>query len=132
MPPHLWQRLDAIVKDHDSRVAKCTSDHTKLSDYAARLAEGTSASRVQMMADCKKRHEEAEKAVGEKRQGLSDTMRRREELADRIKGQDKLTMQMRANLQYRELRAKEREEHSKCQAVSSPTSNPDIPWPSLP
>ena len=95
-------RLDGHVKEHDARVAKCITDHTKLSDYATRLQEGASASRVQMMADCKLRHEEAERTVTAKRDGLRESMARKDQLADQIRGQERLTQQMRANLQVRE------------------------------
>ena len=116
------QRLDAAVKQHDDRVAKCITDHTKLTDYSNRLSEGSSASRQQMMQDCKARHDEAERTVAGKRDSLKETQKRKEEMADRIKGQDRLQMQMRANLQYRDLLAKERakkDEMMKSQAALS-------------
>jgi len=109
------QRLDAAVREHDERVSKCITDHTKLSDIASRLEDGVSASRQQMMADCKARSDEAERAVGAKREALRTTLARKEELSDKIKGQDKMTMMMRANLSYRDVRAKEREQHHKNQ-----------------
>jgi len=111
------QRLDAAVRGHDERVAKTIADHTKLADFASRLEEGSSASRQQMMADCAARCDEAERHVANKRALLKETQGKKEELGDKIKGQDKLTMQMRANLQYRELRAKERELYKKSQEL---------------
>ena len=42
------QRLDAAVKDHDTRVQSCLAHHTKLADLASRLAQGASAQRQQV------------------------------------------------------------------------------------
>jgi len=106
------QRLDSAVREHDARVARCTAEHTKLVDYSVRLAEGEKASFKQMMADCQLRFDEADKQVLAKRTQLKGTLRTKDELADKIKGQDKFTMMIRENLRYRELRAKERELHA--------------------
>ena len=93
------QRLDAAVREHEGRVAQCTAEHGKLHEYASRLAEGASASRTQMMADCAARHAADEQLVTRKRDELRAVKAQREALNEKIQGQDKLTMQMRANLQ---------------------------------
>lgn len=107
------RRLDASIREHDSRVTSCTQDHSKLADFAKRLGEGSSATRAQLLHDVDTRHREAEQLVSSKRAELKAKQTERDDLADTLKGQDKIKMAMRANLELRELRAKERTLHEK-------------------
>ena len=61
------QRLDGEIREHDSRVATCMQDHSRLSEFARRLAEASSEQRQQLMADVERRHAQADRAVIEKR-----------------------------------------------------------------
>ena len=106
-------------------MTKCLTDHSKLHEYAGRLAEAVSASKVQMMADCAARHEKDESLVTAKRDELRNVKGQKEMLSDKIQGQDRLAMQMRANLQYRELVAKERKLHAENQKLSKELATVD-------
>lgn len=111
------QRLDALIRDHDARVSQCASDHARLAEFARRLAQGSSPQRAQLMADLESRAREAEKTVAEKKALLREKHTARDAKHVLIQEQDKLTMQMRANLQYRELVAKERSLRAKRDSV---------------
>ena len=106
-------RLDALIREHDGRVTSCIQDHTKLADYAKRLADGSSDVRREKLREVKRTNGEAEKLVAEKREELKKRQAERDELDDRVKGQKDIQTQMRDNLELRGLRAKERALHSK-------------------
>lgn len=106
------QRLDATVRDLDAAVSNCMRDHSKLDDYTRRLAQASSAHRQRELDDCEARFAEAEKQVAEKRTQLKERHHKKSVLNERLQGQEKLKLQMSANLKFRDLRIKERDLHA--------------------
>jgi len=105
------ERLDADVKRGDAKVGECVKDQAKLTDYRTRLRDGASSSRRQLMSDCESRVETAQQAVKEKREALKKSQQKASVINEKLQGQEKLRMQMMANLENRKLVGKERALH---------------------
>ena len=116
------QRLDHSVRDWDAKVAELLKDHTKLTDFATRLAESASASRRQLVADREARVQEAERVVAKRRTEHRETSAKRMKGQENVQMQEKLKLQMHANLAFRELRRKERVLHEAMSKVKAEIS----------
>ena len=111
------ERLDASIREKDAKATECMKDHAKLSDFGARLAQGSSASQRQLMADCESRAAEAQRVVNAKRNTLRERQQKISVLNQKLEGQERLKMQLQENIKCRESERKERALHAKCQKL---------------